>query len=320
MKIGIIVFAQNNYMTFFEQYYKSFTKNFLPGISKKFIVLINEDDVSDFKNYVSQFTNNDCEFVACDMKDYNTFFINKSNLVTRLCDKSYIKDFDYLLITNININCSKRIEHLEQVYDDTKLLTLTQLNSLDNSKFDYDTNVESACYINRKHGKHYVRGWFVFGKLNNVKTLYSNIYNLLHLDFKNGITPKWHDESALNRLVLGNESLYKILPIDAIFPISTHIYDKNFKDVFFTTIEKRWFFKNYEFDKLKAFNYPKPYDEMLLTIYGLFKIYGNYGSFFAGKNDSLLKVSYTDRGTIILKKPGCEIKELFYNSNYKIWH
>ena len=59
---------------------------------------------------------------------------------------------------------------------------------------------------------------------------------------------------------------------------------------------------------------------MLLTIYGLFKIYGNYGSFFAGKNDSLLKVSYTDKGTIILKRPGCKIKELFYNSNYKIWY
>lgn len=63
------------------------------------------------------------------------------------------------------------------------------------------------------------------------------------MDLKNNIVPKWNDESALNRLVLGNESLYKILPIDAIFQISKNLNNEKFKAVFFTIIEKRWFFK-----------------------------------------------------------------------------
>lgn len=321
MKIGFIVFAQNNYITFFEQYYKSFKRNFLPSIDKKFIVIVNESDSENIEKYISSFTNDDCLIVPLDKWTNNlSYFIKKSYTVSILCDDSYIKDFDYLLISNINFNCSKRIEHLEQVYDDTKLLTLTQSNFLDNSKFDYETNTESVCYINPKHGKHYVRGGFVFGKTNNVKTLYSNIYNLLDMDLKNGILPKWDDESALNRLVLGNESLYKILPIDATFQISKNLDDEKFKDVFFTIIEKRWFFKKYNFDAFSEFNYPKPCDEMLLTVYGLFKLYGNEGHFFARDDDDMFKVFKTDKGSIVLKKSDYKMSELHYNSNYKIWY
>lgn len=36
-----------------------------------------------------------------------------------MCDYSYVKDSDYILISNINFYCSKRIEHLEQVYEVT---------------------------------------------------------------------------------------------------------------------------------------------------------------------------------------------------------
>ena len=323
MKIGFVVFAQNNYITFFEQYYKSFKRNFLPSIDKEFIIIVNDSDSENIKTYISSFTNNDCLVVPFgEWTNKDSFFIKKSYTISKLCDHTYelVKDYNYILISNVNFNCSKRIEHLEQIYDDSKLLTLTQSNFLHNSRFDYETNTESVCYINPKHGKHYVRGGFVFGKTNNVKTLYSNIFNLLNMDLKNGILPKWDDESALNRLVLGNESLYKILPIDATFQISTNIYNENFKDVFFTILEKRWFFKDYEFDGLKKFTYPEPYDEMLLTTYGLFKIYGNYGSFFAGKNDSKFEVLYTDKGTIVLKKSEYEMKELHYNSNYKIWY
>ena len=67
---------------------------------------------------------------------------------------------------------------MEQIYDDNKLLTLTQSNFLHNSRFDYETNIESACYVNREHGKHYIRGGFVFGKLNNLTALNTVLFEV----------------------------------------------------------------------------------------------------------------------------------------------
>jgi hypothetical protein len=325
MKIGFIVFAQNNYITFFEQYYKSFKQNFLPDVDKKFIIIVNMSDYEDTLNYITSFSDNDCEVVVNENKsDYDTYFINKAYHIIQLCDKDYIKYCDYVLISNVNFNCSKHIERFDQIHDESKLITLTRDNNIANSEYDYEQNPYSSCYINKELGKYYVRGGYVFGKPEYVKKLYVDVKNLLIEDFNNSIKTIWQDESALNKLVYLKESYFNILPVDATYQIGNKSDKIVFKDVYFTIIEKRWFFKDYNFNVALKFDYPKPYDFFLLTIYGLLKIYKKeeryIGYFMHVGNKELYECLLCNTGSIVLKQLDSEnYFTINFDIKYKIW-
>lgn len=324
MKIGIICFATNNYITFFEQYYKSFKQNFLPDIDKKFFVIIN-GDVSRIQKYCEQFIDSDCVFLKCEINDYNTAFIQKAYATAQICKSEKVKDCDLILNSNINFNCVKHITNLSDMYDNNKNATLIQLHTADNSQFDYEINPISSCYCDRRFGKHYIRGGLVFTTPQNMAMLYDNILELLLKDYYNGFKPVWNDESALNKIAYGNEQNFKILHTSAACPIfgSIQEYEKLHKessdiDIYFSILEKRWFFKDYKFDLNEKFNFPEPYTHLFLTVYGILKVNGNKGIFLQNRL-TVDNVEFIDNESIILQNGGKSVK-LNYNKLYRIWY
>ena len=63
----------------------------------------------------------------------------------------------------------------------------------------YEDRERSACYISPDEGYRYYCGGFVGGSRRAVYNLASQITICIDMDEKQGIIPRWHDESALNR-------------------------------------------------------------------------------------------------------------------------
>ena len=67
------------------------------------------------------------------------------------------------------------------------------------AELPYETNPESAAWVAPDEGDAYYCGGFVGGTWRAMRGLANTIAGIIDLDVQRGITPRWHDESALNR-------------------------------------------------------------------------------------------------------------------------
>lgn len=65
----------------------------------------------------------------------------------------------------------------------------------------YENRERSACYVEPWEGYRYFCGGFVGGSRRAVYNLACQIQTLIDRDEAEGIIPRWHDESALNRVL-----------------------------------------------------------------------------------------------------------------------
>lgn len=66
------------------------------------------------------------------------------------------------------------------------------------TEYPYEKRMESACYV--PHGNFYYCGGFAGGPRKDLKRFANGITSRIDFDVANGITPVWHDESALNKV------------------------------------------------------------------------------------------------------------------------
>jgi len=67
------------------------------------------------------------------------------------------------------------------------------------SELPYERRPHSACAIAKRVGSTYYAGGFVGGETGYVFALADRIAGMIDHDMNQGIVPRWHDESALNR-------------------------------------------------------------------------------------------------------------------------
>lgn len=65
----------------------------------------------------------------------------------------------------------------------------------------FETNLRSAAFIPRNHTGPYFCGGFIGGTTQETLSLADQIAAVIDADRANGLTPVWHDESALNRVL-----------------------------------------------------------------------------------------------------------------------
>lgn len=65
----------------------------------------------------------------------------------------------------------------------------------------YEDRPESAAHLHNHEKVNYYCGGFVGGTRQHMLNLSRNIAAIIDADAKNGITPRWHDESALNKIL-----------------------------------------------------------------------------------------------------------------------
>lgn len=78
--------------------------------------------------------------------------------------------------------------------------------------FSYETRAQSAAWIGPHEGTTYYAGGFVGGERLAMKILSVQIDDILEADAKRGIVPVYHDESALNRVLVDSPPQVTLSP------------------------------------------------------------------------------------------------------------
>jgi glycosyl transferase family 6 len=70
--------------------------------------------------------------------------------------------------------------------------------------FPYEDRPDSACCVPPERGEHYFCGGFIGGDRKSLLAHMESAAALIDTDMGNGLVPRWHDESAHNRLLAWN--------------------------------------------------------------------------------------------------------------------
>lgn len=218
MNIGILYICTGPYVLFWEDFYKSFEKNFLPNTEKKYYVFTDSDKegvyASDEKN-VNVIKIDNLPWPLITLLRFNTF----------LKIEEQLKKCDYLMFSNANIICNNTINESEFLPQLNEQLFVTCHPGYYGKKkicFPYDRNKKCLAYIPWNCGKVYVIGAMFGGTSKAFLEMTHELNYKINEDLKKNIIAKWHDESHLNRYIVGREDV-KILEPEYCYPYGMNV-------------------------------------------------------------------------------------------------
>ena len=209
-KIAVITFVSGDDSKQWNAFYQSSKKNFLQNHHKKYFVFTDTKDLKiDYK--IAQ------KIVVHE----NDFELKKHHIIQKI--KTELDMFDYIYFMDVNLDV---ITNLNEEILPTKGQELVYaihpwhyrwaMNLL-----PYARNEKSKAYIKEVDGKFYVQNVFYGGTKDGFIKLSQTIQNWIDSDIKENATPKWKEESYLNKYLVNMQNDQKdplILTPDYIFP------------------------------------------------------------------------------------------------------
>lgn len=225
--IGILYICTGPYILFWEDFYKSFEKKFLPNIEKKYYVFTDSKDIYGLENEnVNRYDLSAQPWPLITLLRFSTF----------LSIEEEIEKCDYLMFSNANIVCDTLItqeEFLprEDLQEELFVTTHPGYQGKSNVRFPYDRNKKSLAYIPWNCGKDYVIGAMFGGTSRSFIKMSKILKKRIEEDLKNNIIAKWHDESHLNRYIVGRNDV-RVLSPSYCYPVGMNVsYEKKISGV-----------------------------------------------------------------------------------------
>ena len=205
MKIGILYICTGKYDVFWKDFYLSCEKYFIPNCEKHYFIYTDANEIYDEGNSekITKIYQEALEWPYSTLMRFS-FFEKTIDL---------FKDCDYLFFFNANTLFIKQIN--EDFLPKKENLLLVQHPLLYNksvNQYTYDRNKKSLAYIPYGEGKYYVLGGLNGGKKNEYIKLILTLSKNIQIDLDNGIIALWHDESHINKYVLGREDIKVLGP------------------------------------------------------------------------------------------------------------
>jgi hypothetical protein len=202
-KIGILYIGIGRYADFWHEFHETCEKNFLTDAVKHYFVFTDKDDtISGERVYV--FHQDDMGWPCNTLLRFKMF--------SRIENK--LQDYDYLFFFNSNAIIVKPVlpEDILPVDEDFSAVCVE-----DNpEKMSFEPRPVSAAFVSRDEAKYYFAGGLNGGKRKAYLDLIASCNHIVDTDIQNGIMPLWHDESVLNRYLLGKR--VKIMYRDMMKP------------------------------------------------------------------------------------------------------
>jgi hypothetical protein len=200
MNIGILYICTGKYSIFWEDFFTSSEKFFLPGLEKTYFVFTDASDLiySDKQNVKIIYTEKK-GWPYDTLMRYHDFVSVKAQL----------EKCDYLFFFNANALFVDIINKEEFLPDDHPSGIVGVLHpgyfNVPPKKFPYEKEQrKSTAFIKRGEGKHYYAGGINGGKTNSFLQLSETLQNNIQKDLDNNLIAVWHDESHINRYFLDN--------------------------------------------------------------------------------------------------------------------
>lgn len=225
--IGILYICTGPYCLFWEDFYNTFEKNFLPGFEKKYFVFTDADYI-----YKEELPN----VIRYETKPQPWPLITLLRFATFLSIEDEIKKCDYLMFSNANIVCEKTVDASEilprESYGETLFVTAHPGYFKKNkAEYPYEHDKKSLAYIPWNLGNTYVIGAFFGGTSKAFIGLSKTLRKNIEEDLKRNVIAKWHDESHLNRYIVNRYDI-RVLPPEYCYPVGMDVsYEKRITGV-----------------------------------------------------------------------------------------
>lgn len=219
-KIAILYIATGRYIIFWDGFYQSAEKNFLPNYKKHYFIFTDAETQKFGKNVTRIYRKQHAW-------PYDT--LDRFDLFASI--ENQLKKYDYIYFLNANAE-------VVSVVGDEILPTAEQgimvawhpgyYLEKDVDTYPYDRNPKSVAYIPFGKGKYYVQGSFNGGRSKDYLKLIHELKERTALDKQNGVMARWHDESHLNKYILDKNPL--VVPPNYTWARFSYEAEKIFKD------------------------------------------------------------------------------------------
>ncbi len=196
---------------FWEDFYKSFEEKFLPNTEKRYFVFTDSYEITSSEEKrikVTRIENQPWPLIT--LLRFETFLRIEEELMK--CD--------YLMFSNANIVCDLEISEEEFLPRNNEKIFVTTHPGYYGKKiidFPYDRNKKSLAYVPWNCGEIYVIGAMFGGTSDGFINLCKKLKSNIEEDLKNNIIATWHDESHLNRYIIGRDDV-RILSPEYCYP------------------------------------------------------------------------------------------------------
>ncbi|MBO7244797.1 MAG: hypothetical protein J6V53_05915 [Alphaproteobacteria bacterium] len=189
-KIAILYISTGRYIIFWENFYNSMEKHFLPNHDKTYFLFTDHDELEVPQNVV-KIHQDQLPWPYVTMKRYHFFEAIKDKL----------EKFDYIYF--LNGDCQPVRDINEEIFPTNEQEIMVTLHSWfwlsHKNKYPYERNPQSKSYIPYHQGRFYITGAFNGGTSKGFLKMTSIIKKWTDIDIKNNITPIFHDESMINK-------------------------------------------------------------------------------------------------------------------------
>lgn len=291
-KIAILYIATNRYTVFWNDFYTSMEKNFVPGSLKHYFIFT-DDTTLKFPQNVTKIQISSMKFPEVSLMRWS-FFKSIEN---------QLSNYDYIYFLNANAQVIQPV--YEEIFPTKKQGIMVSWHpgyfyEKDSFAFPYDRNPNSTAYIMMGEGTYYVQGGFNGGRTKDFLKMVDVILKRTQIDQENGQMAVWHDESHLNRYILDKKPL--VMDPRYIWTPFDHRYFDSIKDDIKIMIRDKDQFGGVEYLREKALS-----DESN----GIYVIHPYWTDWMFPQKDSLIwcrKTRPSECGKIVWHQNSIEIK------------
>lgn len=219
-KIGILYLATGPYIAFWKKFFDSFEKHFMNDSELVYYLFSDSDDIYQMDNpRVKKYYLDPKPWPLITLLRFHTF----------LSIEEELRECEYLMFFNANMACERDIkeqEMLPQGDEDIFVVTHPAFYGKPSKYCPFERNKKSTAYIPYNVNTTYVQGAAFGGKTDAFLRMSKDIKNSIDSDLKNNYIARWHDESQLNRYIIGRKDI-KILPPSYCYPYGINVsYEK----------------------------------------------------------------------------------------------
>lgn len=216
-RIGILYLCTGPYKAFWDDYYNSFEKNFIRDIDKHYFVYSDSFE-GELEKYID---NPNVTLIHIDAMPWPLITLLRFKYFLMM--EEDLKQFDYLMFTNANIICNQMVERDEFLPNEEKGEKMSFCQHPGYWKtpifnVPFDRCKKSNAYIPYNCGENYVIGAMFAGCTDEFLNMTHILKKRIEEDLKHNIIAKWHDESHLNRYIVGKKN-YKLLSPSFCYPV-----------------------------------------------------------------------------------------------------
>ena len=212
--IGILYICTGPYSLFWDDFYSTFEKHFLKNTQKKYFVFTDSEEIEQSERIkVIKITNQPWPLIT--LLRFRTFLTVEEDLA----------QCDYIMFSNANIICDMDIKEeafLPQGKDQIFVTAHPGYYGKSIIDFPYERNKNSLAYVPWNCGNDYVIGAMFGGTNKGFLDLCRTLNYNIEEDLKKNIIAKWHDESHLNRYIIGRDDI-KVLPPEYCYPYGMNV-------------------------------------------------------------------------------------------------